>query len=215
MIGLPPDPPTVLRMTWVYDVSGSICRTSTAYWTPTLDSYSFVQLGELADNVAFWWLGLTAALTCTDVQLAEFRSGRASPVPWSRVVPAAPNHGEWPNRSTLNACLDVYWLAQDGGKRGHAITHFPGFPPDFTDDTRNLNSNGFVNVRTAVNDYLEGLSGVPTPDDEQLFQVVVHRRASGVALDHATITPIEAGHPTAYVGTLRRRVRERRRISPD
>jgi hypothetical protein len=214
MRGLPPPPNDTFSIRWTYDVDSSFCTSTTWYTVAGLSTFSIPELIDLADAIAFWWLDLYASVVTSEVELAVYR---ATFYTGERIVhhkALTPTHGIWPGRPTLNACTCITWSDGLAGKRGHATSYFPGFAPDFTDNHRDLNSNGYIGLRDAAFAYLDGVRGVPTPNEAALLPVVLHRAAHGVPLDDANVGVVIDASPSLKVGTLRRRVRTSGRISP-
>lgn len=212
MRGLPPVPADVLEIRWSYSFAGSDASSTTFYFVAGASSYGRAAAIDVADAITFDWLALLSHLTTSELQLADRELLVHGDELIHDVKPITPNHGLWPGASTVNAAVGVYWTTGQARRRGHAFTYFPSFPPDFSDDAKRLNSNGFDTIRDAAFSYLDALTGIPTPNHAQVIPVLVSKALNGAPRPAAVVFPIDGAIPCKHVADMGRRLGQTRRV---
>jgi hypothetical protein len=212
--GLPPLPPDFFTLELEWAVTDGRCSTAHNIFAP---GASAANVSDLRTFVAGWFfscLGQLLPLLGTDVTCSACRltTSGSSPVVYNQLL--APNVGANGTTNPLNGNLCLTWRTNVRGGGGRSHTLLPLSDTLVDTDHKSLRQISWAFAVSQAQLYLDNINALPSPDGGLCVLAVVQRSQAGQPLPASIWSPVLAADASVAVGTIQRRTRRRRSLSP-
>lgn len=211
MRGLPPPPADVVQLVQDFDINGH--TVSIGYW---LFNPSNAGAGE-SDLLAIanaWFVTCLPSIYELQHDGTVASTCRCANRTLRVVSAAPPGHGAWTGGQADNVATGLHWLTGEAGALRGPITFIPGVPDVFISDNWRLSATAWGNLTASGRDLYNALNALPSPGGTPQVVGTVHRSNAGAPLPAAEFAPYIGVVPSAKVVTIRRRIPDRRSLSP-
>lgn len=214
MRGLPPLPTDFVTLTVGWRINDGACTTSWHIFNPGSHAASIADLHSFISGWFFNALPELLPLLGSDCSASTCRLSTVGTQSLVYNQLLAPNVGSSGTTNPLNGDLCLTWRTNDGPLGGRSHTLLPLSDSLVDTDHRTLKQIAWAFAVSQAELYLEQINALPSVDGGLCVAAVVHRALHGQPLHTATWSPVTQADACQRVGTIQRRTRARRPLSP-
>lgn len=214
MRGLPPLPPDFVTLEVGWAVSDGRCTTGWHIFNPGSGTATIADLQAFVSAWFFNALPELLPLLGSDCSAATCRVSTvgSAAIVYNELL--APNVGAEGTSNPLNGNLCLTWRGSQRGLQGRSHTLLPLSDTNVDTDHRSLRQISWAFAVSQANLYLNQINGLTSVDGATCVAAIVHRARGGSPLATATWEPVLYADASQRVGTIQRRTRSARSLSP-
>lgn len=214
MRGLPPLPFDFVTLTIGWAVNDGRCTTSHHIFNPGSHAAS---TADLSSFVSQWFLQALPQLlpllgTDTSASTCRLSTVGSEALVYRQLL--APNAGASGTSNPLNGNLCLTWRTNQRGQGGKSHTLLPLSDTLVDTDHKSLRQISWAFAVSQANLYLEAINAIVSVDGGSCVLACVNRSRAGAPLPSSTWLPVLSADASQRVGTIQRRARSARGLSP-
>lgn len=214
MRGLPPLPSDFVTLTAQWAINDGRCTTSWHLFNPGSATATPADLEALISQWFFTCLPDLLSVLGTDCSCSACRATTVGAAPLSHTELLAPNVGATGTTNPLNGNLCLTWRTNDVGTGGRSHTLLPLSDTLVDSDHATLRQISYAQAQSAAISYVQHLNALVSVDGALCVFAVIHRSERGRPLASSTWSPVLVGDASTRIGTIQRRTRHPRGLSP-